>query len=156
MTIFTAAFAAVSASAAQDVFEIVAPADSRVRLRECRIGQYSDAGDAQDELLSVQIIRGHTVTGSGGGPVTPANLEPWSRAAAATVAINNTGLATTSGVLMLSDSFNVRAGWIWDPVEEECIWLRANERAVIRITAPADGITLNGTLVFEETGQVPQ
>ncbi len=45
MTVFTAAFSAVAISAAQDLFEIVAPSDSRVRLLEIDIGQYSDFAD---------------------------------------------------------------------------------------------------------------
>ncbi len=49
MTVFSAAFSAVSVSAAQDVFELVAPSDSRVRLLEIDIGQYSDFGDAAEE-----------------------------------------------------------------------------------------------------------
>ncbi len=34
MTVFSAAFSAVAISAAQDLFEIVAPSDSRTRLLE--------------------------------------------------------------------------------------------------------------------------
>ena len=61
MTVFSAAFSAVAISAAQDLFEIVAPSDSRVRLLEIDIGQYSDFADAQAEILSIAIHRGHTV-----------------------------------------------------------------------------------------------
>ncbi len=49
MTVFSAAFSAVAISAAQDLFEIVAPSDSRIRLLEIDIGQYSDFGDAAEE-----------------------------------------------------------------------------------------------------------
>ncbi len=44
MTVFSASFSAVAISAAQDLFEIVAPSDSRIRLLEIDIGQYSDFG----------------------------------------------------------------------------------------------------------------
>ena len=47
MTVFTASFSAVAITAAQDLFEIVAPSNSRVRLLEIDIGQYTDFGDAQ-------------------------------------------------------------------------------------------------------------
>ncbi len=40
MTVFSAAFSAAAISAAQDLFEIVAPSDSRTRLLEIDIGQY--------------------------------------------------------------------------------------------------------------------
>ena len=93
MTVFSAAFSAVAISVAQDLFEIVAPSDSRVRLLEIDIGQYSDIGGAtadlaaaEQEIISLTIHRGHTVSGSGGSTVTPVNVNPYSRAAGATLA----------------------------------------------------------------------
>lgn len=156
--VYSAVFAAVAVSAAQDVFEIVAPATSRVVLREVRLGQYSDAGDAEAELLSVTFLRGHTTTGSGGAAVTPANLMgvTGSTAAVSTVARNNTTVATGgSPVTLLADSFHVAAGFRWYPAPEEQITLEPSQRFVVRISAPADSITLNGTLVFQEIGKMP-
>lgn len=155
MAIYTATFSAVAVSAAQDVFEIVAPAGGRVAIREVRLGQYSDAGDAEAELLSVKIMRGHTVSGSGGSSVTPANTSghTGALAAASTVEANNTTVANTgSPETLIADSFNVQAGWWYDPVDEEQIILEVSQRLVVRITAPADAVTMNGTLVFEECG----
>jgi hypothetical protein len=37
----------VQIQAAQDLFEIVAPSNSEVRIREIKIGQYTDFGDAK-------------------------------------------------------------------------------------------------------------
>ena len=152
MTVFAATFAAVAVTAAQDAFEIVAPADSRVRIREVRLAQYSDFGDAQAEILSVRIMRGHGTAGSGGAAVTPGNLESWGRAAGATVAANNTTVATGgSPVTLVADGWNVAAGWWWYPADDsERISLEPGERLVVRITAPADSLTVNGTVVFEE------
>lgn len=166
MSIFTATFAAVAATVAQDVFEIVAPSDSRVRIRDCAIGQYSDLGDAAAEILSVRVIRGFTTGGSGGASVTPANLRPWSRAAGSAVERNNTTVADGTGVDLVAATFNIAAGWclrdvlrggrLGPPLEDdEFIYLEASERLVVRITAPADELTLNATLVFEELGAVP-
>ena len=166
MPVFTATFSAVAVSAAQDVFEIVAHASSRVRVRKIFIGQYSDAGDAAAEMPSVQVIRGYTVSGSGGSTVTPANLQPWSRAAVSVVEANNTTVANTgTAEVLISETFNVQAGWLWAPgqmdprrgasYEDEYIYLEAGSRLVVRITAPADAVTMNGTLVFEEIGKQP-
>ena len=161
MPVFTATFSAVAVSAAQDVFEIVAHTTTRIRIRKIFIGQYSDAGDAAAEMLSVQVIRGYTVTGSGGSAVTPANLQPWSRASVATVAANNTTVANSgTPAILISETFNVQAGWLWSPsqidprrggsLDDEFIYLAPGSRLVVRITIPADAITMNGTLVFEE------
>ena len=157
MAIYVATFTAVAVTAAQDVFEIVAPAEGRVRIRELRLGQYSDAADAQAEMLSILALRGYTTSGSGGSSVTPANLAPVGLGtplvAGSTVEANNTTVAsTTTPLTLLADSWNVMGGFRYYPVPEERIEIAASQRLVFRITAPADSITLNGTLVFEEIG----
>lgn len=172
MTVFSAAFSAVAVSAAQDLFEIVAPANSRVRLLEIDIGQYSDSGAAtadlaaaEIEIMSIAIHRGHTVSGSGGSTVTPANVNPYGRAAGATVEANNTTVATTSGVLLWASTWHAQAGYIWRPPEDmprgldpfrRHILIKPSQRLVIRITAPADAITTNGSILFEEIGKAPK
>ena len=42
--VFSATFSNVSVSAAQDIFELVAPGNSRMQVREIAFGQHSDAG----------------------------------------------------------------------------------------------------------------
>ncbi len=164
MTVFTAPFSAVAISVAQDLFEIVAPSDSRVRLLEIDIGQYTDFGDAAAEILSLTIHRGHTTSGSGGSTVTPANVNPYGRAAGATVEANNTTVATTSGTLLWATTWHVQAGFIWRPPEDmprgldpfrRHILIKPSQRLVIRITVPADEITTNGSILFEEIGKAP-
>lgn len=165
MAIYSATFVAVAVSAAQDLFEIVAPSDSYVMIREIRVGQYSDFGDAQAEILSIQVIRGHGTTGSGGAANTPVNWSPATGALAATstVATNNTTVAATGAgapLVLVADTMNVAAGWWWEaPRDREGrvrgFEIKGGQRLVVRITAPADALTMNGTLVFEEVGQFP-
>lgn len=160
---YAATFSAVAVSAAQDVFEIVAPATKTVAIREIVIGQYSDAGDAQAENISVLLMRGHGTSGSGGSSVTPASpSDPEQAAASSTVEANNTTVASTgSPVTLRADSFNVASGWRYYPtpgdpndprIRDERIKLRPSERFVCRITAPADAVTMNATVVFDEIG----
>jgi len=154
---YAATFSAVAVTAAQDIFELVAPSDESVTIKEVRIGQYSDAGDAQAEMLSVLFIRGYTTTGSGGSAVTPAPWHQGSDAANSTVYKNNTTVASAgTAVTLLADAFNVQAGFYYhadagtfgeDPAQ---IILKPSERFVVRITAPIDSITMNATLVFKE------
>ena len=159
MSIFTATFSAVAVSAAQDVFELVAASPNKVSLREVRIGQYSDFGDAAAEMLSVQIVVGHTTSGSGGSTVTGNNLRNWDTNAApadtTTVEANNTTIASSgTGLVLIADSFNIASGWWYRPPEDERIMIdgagSATARLVVRVTAPADAITTNGTIVYEE------
>jgi hypothetical protein len=156
MAIFSACISGVAVAAAQDVFEIVAGPATRVRLREVRLGQTSDYGDAAAEGLSVTIIRGFTTAGSGGAAVTPANLAGHAGAPAATSAVqrNNTTLAQDgSGVVLCSDAWSLADGWCYAPAKDETPVLDKSQRLVVRISAPADEITVNATLVFEEIGE---
>jgi len=159
MPLFTATFAGVAVSAAQDAFEITAPATSRVKVKEVRLGQYSDFGDAAAEILSVTVLRGHTASGSGGSAITPGNMAGWSAAPAAVSAVeaNNTTVASGgSPVTLVADAFNIQQGWCWRAWEEyEEIILEVNQRLVVRLSAPIDPLTMNGTLLFEEIGKPP-
>ena len=153
--VFSSTFSAVAVSAAQDVFQIVASSGRRLRILEIRLGQYSDFGDAQAELLSILVVRGYTVDGSGGSANTPRNINSSSsKTVTATVTTNNTTVANTGTAhVLLADSWNVAAGaWI-APRAGEHIYLAKSERLVVRITAPTDAVTLNGTLIFEELDQ---
>lgn len=148
--IFQGSVAAVAVSAAQDIFEIVAPATGIIELREVRIGQYSDFGDAAAEMLSVQIIRGFTTSGSGGSTVTPKTLQG-AGTPAGTYEANNTSVATTGTTSTpVADAFNIQSGWWYRPPADERIPIQPGERLVVRITAPADAITLNASFVVEE------
>ncbi len=163
--VYTAVFSAVAVTAAQDVFEITAPSNSRVKIIDCKIGQYTDFGDAAAEILSVTVIRGFTTTGTGGSTVTPANISGHTGAMTATsvVKANNTTVATTgTTATLVADVMNVAAGWSLRDVLSRGfegtpeIILNNSQRLVFRITAPADSLTMNGTLIFEELGQMPQ
>jgi|GEM_PF-1074946 len=156
MTVFTASFSAVAIAAEQDLFELVAPANARVRILEIDIGQYTDFGDAAAEIIPLTMFRGHTVSGSGGTTVTPTNVSTYSRAAGAVVEANNTTVATTAGSLLWATAWHIQAGFIWrqpedvQPYHRRQILLAPDERFVIRVGAPADSITTNGTVMFEE------
>jgi hypothetical protein len=150
---YAATFGAVAVAAAQDVFEIVAPSTKTVVIHEIALEQSSDAGDAEAELLRIQAIRGFTTSGSGGSSVTPAPLEGGNAAAGSSVEANNTTVATTGTTATLFDrAFNVQIGFFWQPTPECRIVLSPSQRLVVRIPAPADSLTMHGTMVFEETG----
>jgi hypothetical protein len=157
--IFSASFTAGTlTAAATDIFELVTGATARIAICGIDFGQYSDSGDAAAELLGISIIRGYTTSGNGTS-VTPANLKPWSRAStvtaeylAATVASNG------SPITVFSSSFNIQAGFLYRPKFDlangfdERIWLDISSRLVVRVTAPADELTVSGTIWFQEAG----
>lgn len=155
--IYTVNFANVSISTLQDLFELT-PADDKpleiVGLFLTQVGN-ADVGDAQEELLRFSIIRGYTTSGSGGSAPTPAPVKRSDSASGFTVEVNNTTVATAgTPVVIHEDAFNVRAGYAnWWPLGAEPDASQANTTLVIRLNAaPADAITLSGTLYVREYG----
>lgn len=147
-------FNAVAVTAAQDVFEITPADDKPCIIHALILGQYSDFGDAQDELLSIRIIRGFTTSGSGGAAATPRPMNPSDAAAGFAAETNNTTVATTGTTNDLhADVWNVRAPYqfIWPPEMRPKV-SQGQTSLVVRITAPADSLTMNGTLYVEEEG----
>lgn len=149
---YSVIFNAVAVSAAQDLFEITPADDKPCEIVSLSIGQYSDAGDAASELLGIQIIRGFTASGSGGSSATPVPMNPNASAAGFTAEVNNTTAANTgTTTTVLSDAFNVQAGYSYiPPLDARPVVGQGNTTLVVRITAPADALTMNGTLVVRE------
>lgn len=142
-----------------DAFELTPADDKPVRIIHVVIGQSSDLGDAAEEVLTLEILRGGTAMTSGSGGTgsvtaqTPVAVDPVDAASGLTYDSGNETLATfTSGVTVWREPFNIRIGFDRLFAELEQIELsQANGGAVVRISAPADSITWNGgTLVFEE------
>jgi hypothetical protein len=150
--IYSAPFDAVAVSAAQDVFELLAPSDAAVIIHSIYLGQTSDKGDAQAEGLKVQIWRGWTTSGSGGSTVTPVPLHTGFPAAGTVIEINNTTVATTSGVVVFQDIFDINIGWQFRPTPEERIVVSPGQRLSVRLPAPADSLTMSGNIIFAELG----
>lgn len=152
---YTVQFDNVSCTAAQDLFEITPADDKPVQIVGLFLSQtgVADIGDAAEELLPIQIIRGFTTSGSAGSAPTPAVLNHIDTAAGFTAEVNNTTVATTGTTVTLhSDNFNVRVGYQnWWPEGCEPTASQANTTIVVRLTrAPADAITLSGTLYVRE------
>lgn len=152
--VYTVVFEGVAVTAVQDLFEIVAAAGKPLRILGLMLSQYTEEGDAQDELLRLRVRRGLTTSGSGGTAPTPAALSPSSSAASFTAEVNNTTQASTgSPVTLHVDAFNVRAGYnlILPP---EMQWeVAGSSRLTVELNeAPADSVTMNGVIYVMEMG----
>lgn len=147
--IFSGHFDAVGVTAAQDLFELGAPAGGIVEVMGVLISQYSDAGDSESEQLSILFHRG-TATGSGGSTVTPVALDGSGDSFTGTLEANNTTQSVEANVL-LADAFNVMAGYQWMPPPELYIVVPPSGLFIVELTAaPADSLTMNGTIFFRE------
>lgn len=158
--IFTAVFEGVAVTAAQDLFSLLTDATSRIALCRVEIGQYSDVGDAASEILPIRFRTGATVAGSVGTAVTPRNTAPWSRLSTVTVRANDTTQAGTGTIVTRYASvWNVQAGFVYAPKwdartgYDERIRVDISTRLVIDSPgAPADSLTMSGTVWFQELG----
>lgn len=149
---YAVTFSAVAVTAAQDLFELSPASNKPVEIVGIELGQTSDSGDAQDEQLQLDIIRGYTSSGSGGSAATPAPLDPSDAAAGFSAEVNNTTPANTgTAVTLHASAWNVRAGYInWFPEDARPKASQGNTTIVVRMSAPADSITMSGTLWVRE------
>lgn len=152
--VFTAQFSGVAATAQQDLFEIVAPADAIVVIHDIDLSQTSEVGDAQEEQLLVLAKSGATTSGSGGSTVTPVPVMFDGTAFQGTVEANNTAKATTGTIVTHHAwAWPVRVGLqkIFTPETRPII--SPGRRWTLELaTTPGDSITINGTITFAVIG----
>lgn len=151
--VYSVEFNNVAVTAAQDFFEISPADDHPVVILGVHIDQSSDFGDAAEEILRWQVIRGFTTSGSVGSAATPRPMDPGDAAASFAAEVNNTTLANTgTSVNLHSGAFNVRAGLaMWWPPETTPVANQGNTTIVVRlVAAPADSLTMSGTLYVAE------
>lgn len=139
-------------TAAQDLFELTAPTGRSVTIHRLEV----DQDDIEvSEVLPIRCRVGTGATaGSGGSAVTPVRLRPGARAAATTVARNNTTAATAgSGTLVtvVRRSFNLVTGLVYAPAPEEKVVIRDGQTFIVNLpTAPAGSTKISAELIFEE------
>ena len=148
---YSATFEEVAVTAAQDFFQILAPADSAVVVHGVVISQSSDAGDAASEQLNVLVHRGST-NGADGSTPTPTPLNLGDAAAGTVVEANNTTQGA-EGPFIHSECFNVMAGLqIWLTPETRWIISPSDLFHIELQSTPADSLTMSGSVYFEEIG----
>lgn len=158
--LYTASFAGVAATAAQDLFALLAHSSSRIAVCRAEVWQTSDVGDAASEILAYTFKRGATVAGSAGSAPTPVNVKGWGRAAVTTVRANDTTQAGTGTIVtVLASAFNVMAGLKYEPRYganddiDERITVEQSQRLVLSLDGvPADSLTMSGFIMWEELG----
>lgn len=155
---YTTKFSAVAVSAAQDLFEILAPALGAIIIHNWEVFQTSDVGDAAEEILRITVTRGDgaVTTGSGGSTHTPQPVDNGVGVSGAVVEINNTTrMAAGSGVLdeLEEHGWNVRSPLkeIYTPELRPVI--TPTDRWTLSLPdAPADSLTMSGYITYEEIG----
>lgn len=151
-------FGNVSVAAKMDFFYIK-PAADKVCVIEAvylsNVGIAADAGDAQEELWDVRMLRlPATVTaGSVGTAPTPTPLSTNDTAAGFTARVNDTTVATTSGTALIlhADGLNVRVPYVYMPPPEHRPIVANAQAIVFRLeSTPTDAVLFNGTMIVRE------
>lgn len=155
---YTAVFKDIAVTAVQDFFELAGPSDAVTVIHRVMLTQSTETGDAQEEMLRLTTNRGAgaVTSGSGGGTVTPQPVGDGDPAYGGTVERNNTTvMAAGSGSLEELEAFawNIRMPFdlIWLP-EFRPVISPGNRWTLELESAPADSVTVSGTLWFEEIG----
>ncbi len=141
-----------NASGDYDLFEITPADDAPLEVVGIFLAVTSETGDAAEEILPIQIIRGHATTGNGTS-TTPQPIDPKGPAAGFTAETVGATIASAgTGVTVFADAFNVRAGYqMWFPEGCGPRVTQANTTMVVRSSATvADDVTMSGTLFVRE------
>ena len=141
-------------TAAVDLVEILTPAAVSAWIHRIKLSQSTEVGDAQEEMLQLAFKWGQTTSGSGGSAATPAKVLPGDAASVLTCEVLNTTKATAGTIVTswISD-WNERV--VFDEVftPETRLFIGPSTRATIElVSAPADGVTICGTITVEEIG----
>ena len=150
-------FQNVTVSALQDLFEIAPADDKPVLIHSVELANVgADVGDAEEEMLRLQLIRNFTNSGSGGTVVTTIPRQyNTDTAAGFTAETNNTTVAATGTTQILwAGGWNIRVPFekVWLP-ESRPVCTQAQNRIVFKLmAAPADAISMSGTMTVEEIG----
>ncbi len=134
-----------------DFFELDAAADKPIEIVAIDIGNKSEVGDAQEEMVAYAIVRGNATTGNG-TVATPRPLDLSDGAASfAARTVSSTPASAGTPVSLVVSTFNIRAGLpLVYPEVMRPKTSGADLLCVRLLTALADDATLSGTVWVRE------
>lgn len=148
---FSAPLTPAAITTTADLFHVTAAAEVPVTLVAMELYNTTDLADAQEEVLSIALVRAVT-GGSGGTALTEVN---YANADAGTVTAAVVGLNTTvstAGTVLAHFGWNVRIPFFWCPVPEMRPSVDATDDPIVfrLLAAPTDSITIGGTIYWLE------
>jgi hypothetical protein len=154
VSVNVAQFNGVAITAQQDLFELTAPAAKTVRLLMVQLTQTTEVGDAQEENLSILFKRGQTTSGSLGTVPTVVNLHGETAGTAVVEANNTTKASVGTIVTFWVDVWYERTPYLWVPPTELLVpRISPGQRMTVELAStPADSLTANGLIAWEEIG----
>ncbi len=138
-----------------DFFEFQVPTGRTLKLLSVHVGQSSEAGDAESEMISYHIKKMSGATsGSGGQTADISAADPSVNSSGLTVeALNTTKASLGTTETVHRDAFHVAAGLHYVPTPDEMHDVKTGDLIVVEMTkAPADNVTFMGTINFSLSG----
>ena len=160
--VYTVTFSAVATTTTADLFDIAPASGKPITIMGFNVGSVggtADAGDAQEELLSLKVVRGLATVGSGGtaasNGVTVNPVDTLSTAASFTARTMDTTIAVVGGgttQTVWSDGWNNRSPYPAMFTDEQEISCSSTDTrlVVVLATAPADSLSISGTCWVRE------
>lgn len=144
---YTVSFQDVAVIAIQDLFQIEA-VTKRATLHAIFLSQNTDVGDAAAENLTIVFRR---VTDVLTNVTAEVKLDTASPAALADLNVNDTTPLATGAEIIHAECWNIALPFVWMPPPEMRIIVPVDDVVTIWLpTAPADSLTMSGTMYFEE------
>lgn len=152
--IYTIPLPRTAVTVAVDLLEIVTPESVVCWIHSIELSQSTELADAAEEQLQLAWKSGQTTSGSGGAAITPAKVLPGDPASVLTCEGFNTTKASAGTILTqyLRD-WNIRVAYEKVFTPETRLFVGVSTRATLElVAAPADGVTICGTITVEEIG----
>lgn len=134
-----------------DFFEFDAAAEKPIEIVALEIGNKSEIGDAQEEMVAYSILRGNTTTGNGTA-TTPRLLDASDPAASfGAKVVSSTPATAGTALTLVASTFNIRSGLFVVYPELMRPKTQGTDLLCVRLTtALADDATLSGTVWVRE------
>ena len=143
-------------TAAQDIVEILCPADAVMIVHSVKIDQSNNEAASTAEKLQLTYKRGRgSFTSGNGTSVTPAPIEYGDAAAGITAERNATTQASAgSGAVdnMFTDVWDVLAGYEFTPIPELRLVLSPSQALIISCESTTNAQTGRCLVIVEELG----
>lgn len=137
-----------------DVFELLSSSTQPVDLLGWELGQTTEVGEAQEEILTLILKRvsGSPTSGSNGGTSTGRTTVPGGTVGATLETGNTTKLSGGTSEELARFAWQVRQPHLYQPTPDEIITIAPSTRLVLELaTTPADQIGgIVGRLIVAE------
>jgi hypothetical protein len=153
MRVYSVVASDITISSAADVIELAWPSTMAGYLLSVEFGQRTDYGDTLSEGFRLQVVRATTSGTTPGSTPTPAKHSPGDAVASVVVEVQNSTAAAGTITVLRDIVFNVQAGWLYQPPDNQLVEVAPSGILVLRLqTALTSAVTGSLTVTFAEIG----